>query len=378
MIRNVTRCLSLLVAVMLVGTTAAMATTNTNYSVAPVSGNYQELFFGTTHAVGAGINDEVVVDASLGFNFTVGNTVFNTVNVHANGYISFGGTGITSTPYAPLTAPDVATAVVSAWGNDLVGTDNASIMTQLQGTPGNYTFVIQWKEMTRMSYVGTNDDRYNFQIRLVQSNNSIDIVYGGMSVHAPYSVHVGMRGVEGTNSAYAIVGDYNRNTWAQPAISMTAAAATPEKGFAPVAGQTYRFARRVAPGSNNDAAILSVGTQAANYAAGTSQSIVARIKNFGTNNLDSVVIEWKVNGGNRTAVKYYPQPAIAPNGEATVTLGFETFGDKSWNTLWARALTVNGQNDPVAGNNTYTSWAAPAVGGNLAIATVGVNSAVGH
>jgi hypothetical protein len=375
MIRNATRCITLLVALMLVGTTYTYAT-NTNYSVAPVNGNYQELFFGTTHATGSAINEEIVVDAPLGFNFTVGSTVFTTVNVHANGYISFGGTGITSAPHTPLTAPDVASAVVSAWGNDLVGTNTASIVTQLQGTPGNYTFVIQWKDMTRQNSNGTSSDRYNFQIRLAQVNNSIDIVYGGMTVNAPYSVHVGMRGVEGTNSAYAIVGDYNRNTWAQPQISMTAAASTPESGFAPAAGQTYRFARRVAPGSNNDAAIISLGTQAANYAAGASQAIVARIKNFGTNNIDSVVIEWKINGANRTAVKYYPQPAIVPNGEATVTLGFETFGNKSWNTLWARSLTVNGQNDPVAGNNTYTTWTAPMVGGDLAIATVGVNSAV--
>ncbi|MBU3742674.1 MAG: hypothetical protein FGM24_10380, partial [Candidatus Kapabacteria bacterium] len=375
MIRNVTRCMSLLVAALLVGVTSASAT-NTNYSVAPVGGNYQELFFGTTHAVGAGINDEVVVGVPLGFNFTVGSTVYSTVNVHANGYISFGGSGITSDPYRPLQSTSVAGAVVSAWGNDLVGTANASIMTQLQGTTGNFTFVIQWKDMSRSSSYGANSDRYNFQIRLVQTNNSIDVVYGSMLVNAPYSVHIGMRGVENTNSAYGIVADYNANTWAQPRISMTAAPATPERNFAPTAGQTYRFTRRVSPGSNNDAAVINLGTQAANYAAGTSQAIVARIKNFGTNNLDSVIIEWKVNGGNRTAVKYYPQPAIAPNGEATVTLGFETFGAKSWNTLWARALTVNGQNDPVAGNNTYTTWTAPAVSGDLAIATVGVNSAV--
>ncbi|MBU3741896.1 MAG: T9SS type A sorting domain-containing protein [Candidatus Kapabacteria bacterium] len=374
MIRNVTRYMSLFVVALLVGITSASAT-NTSYSVAPLNGNYQELTFGTTHVSGSNMNDEVI-NVPLGFNFTVGNTVFTSVFVHTNGYVSFGGSGIYGNAYRPLQSTDAATVVVAAWGNDLMGKDDSSIMTQLQGTPGNYTFVIQWKNVTRPSGVTmTKPERYNFQVRLVQVNNGIDIVYGEMVVNSPHSVHIGMRGVENTGSVYSIVADYNRNTWAQPSISMTAAPSTPERNFAPAVGQTYRFTRRVAPGSNNDVAIINLGTQAANYAAGTSQAIVARIKNFGTNNLDSVIIEWKVNGGNRTAVKYYPQPAIAPLGEATVTLGYETFGAKSWNTLWAHAQTVNGQNDPVVGNNTYSTWTAPAVSGNLTIATIGVNSA---
>lgn len=376
MIRNATRCMSLLVAMLLVGSTAAMATTHTNYSVAPLAGTYNEVAFGTVHATGTAIDDQVVSNVGLGFNFTVGTTVYSTVNVHANGYITFGGTGFGGGTYAPLTSGETADAVVAAWANDLIGTTNGEIRTALLGAAGNYTFVIQWKGVTRQNSYGT-DDAYNFQIRLNQANNSIDVVYGSMTVNAPYAVQIGMRGTAG-NGSYGIRADYDRNTWASPSIQTTGATfATTESGFAPASGQTYRLVRRVAPGSNNDAGILWVATADGPYSAGVQQTIVARVKNWGTVKLDSVVVEWKVNGASRTAVKYYPQPnGLAPNAEATINLGYATFNDKSWNTLWASTLSPNGQADAVPENNGYTTWTAPTVSGTLNVATVGVNAGV--
>jgi hypothetical protein len=376
MIRNATRCMSMLVALLLVGSTAAMATTHTNYSVAPVSGTYTELGFGTVHATGTAIDNQVVSNVGLGFNFTVGNTVYSTVNVHANGYITFGGTGFSGGTYAPLTSGETADAVIAAWAGNLVGTTSGEIRTALLGGPGAYTFVIQWKGMTRQNDYGS-DDAYNFQIRLNQSNNSIDVVYGSMTVNAPYASQIGMRGTAG-NGSYGIRADYDRNTWANPSIQTTGATyATSENGFAPASGQTYRFVRRVAPGSNNDAGILWVATADGPYSAGVQQTIVARVKNWGTVKLDSVIVEWKVNGVTRTAAKYYPQPnGLAPNAEATINLGYATFNDKSWNTLWASTISPNGQNDVVPENNGYTTWTAPTVSGTLSVATVGVNAGV--
>lgn len=370
MLRNATACMSLIAAAMLWGGTSAHAQP-ANYTVAVSSGSYTPITGGTVHATGTSLNDQVVTNVALGFTVTYGAAATaSTVNVHANGFISFGG-ALGGSVYAPLSSNQVSDQVVSAWGRNLIGTAQGELRTQTTGSAPNRVFVAQWTNVTRANTNG-GSDVYNFQIRVNESTNAIDIVYGSMVVGNPVGAQIGMRGTS-ASSAYSIVADYDEATFAMPHIATTAPAreAVAEMNFAPALGQMYTFARR----TNNDVGILAVTNAAAKFDAGT-QMISVRVKNWGLNRVDSLVVDWKVNGTSRTPVRYYPQPGLAAGEEREIILGSATFGAKSWNTIEAGTLVPNGVTDTRTANDGVRTWLAPRVSGSLAIAKVGANSNV--
>ncbi|RYF84073.1 MAG: hypothetical protein EON98_09735, partial [Chitinophagaceae bacterium] len=202
-----------------------------SYIFSQSSGTYTEITGGTV--LGTTSNDEQVFNNSttgasgpvtstgfpIGFNFMYGGTSFDKFAVASNGYIVLG-TGsfaiANSTTAAISTTTTAGFAnLISAFNQDLQGQAGSEISYATIGTAPNRTLVVQWKNYRRWN--GTTPMNYNFQIRLNETTNTIDIVYGTMTTVSSYTSQIGLRGT--SNADYS-----NRTTttnWAATTAGAT-------------------------------------------------------------------------------------------------------------------------------------------------------------
>ena len=171
--------------------------------------------------------------APIGFNFVYDGVTQTQCYISPNGFISFG-VQPASTGYLPLSIATSFTngGTISALGIDLISataaaTDN--IIYKTIGTAPNRVFVVQWTNARRKVATGN----YNFQIRLNETTNQIEISYGACSTSdvTVYNAQVGIRGV--TNDF--LQGDVNNRlqngantnfSWSGRTISGTANSST--------------------------------------------------------------------------------------------------------------------------------------------------------
>lgn len=346
MTRNATVFVSLLVATLLWGTSSALAGNGYGsmaYNV--VAGTYSEITGGTVHATGSSIYG-VSASVTMPFSFNFNGSSSNQVTVYSDGYINLGSGGN-----------------IRAWQTYITGTPNGELSTTTLGTNPNQVFVIQWKNVTRAPQGSTNDV-YNFQIRLEQATGRASVVYGPMSVSAAVGAGIGAYSYNGSVNLHT---SYWNNTWMYPRTTVGNESIA-FQNWGPASGLTYVFG---AP-TNNDAAVVALENPSDHFNANTTQTVRVRVKNMGSNRLDSVVINWTVNGVTRTAVRFYPQPnGLQPGDEEIVELGNVTFGTNSFNTLMIRTSLPNGANDANPGNDTWMGYLAPRVSGRLNLALNG-------
>ncbi|MCC6576343.1 MAG: hypothetical protein IT228_03275, partial [Flavobacteriales bacterium] len=230
----------------------------------PITGG--TLLAAQTSSSGTGSLDDVVYPVTLPFTFTFNGVGYTSCTVSSNGAISFGATAITSTNYVPLSSSDGYAGAIAAFARDLQGgyvfygtrtlgsttisgassTDGVVIGAGISGTgiPAGTTvvsktattvemslpatanstntachvwtgeiraeeatpgvFTIQWSNMKRYGTTLTtvNAMRLNFQVRLIQADNSIEVVYNDCSagIGTTFATlnQVGLRGA--TNS----------------------------------------------------------------------------------------------------------------------------------------------------------------------------------
>ncbi|HNP32853.1 MAG TPA: choice-of-anchor J domain-containing protein [Flavobacterium sp.] len=133
--------------------------------------------------------------APLGFTFVYDGTNQTQCYISPNGFISFGSVQPASANYLPLSTATSYTGggAISALGMDLTsGTPTDNIVYSTIGSIPNRTFVVQWTNARRKSGSGN----FNFQIRLHETTNIIDISYGTCAPDATVlSTQVGIRGV---------------------------------------------------------------------------------------------------------------------------------------------------------------------------------------
>ncbi|HRK06096.1 MAG TPA: immunoglobulin domain-containing protein, partial [Chlorobiota bacterium] len=311
------------------------------------------------------------VAVTLPFQFSYGGVLQSNIWIGGNGWVTFGA-GLAANSINPLTASGSATAVVSAFGSRLTGYGGGDVTWTVTGTAPNRTAVIQWRNATRRYYDNGARDVYNFQIRIREHNTSadgsrIDIVYGPMTVFGRNILHVGI-GANNTVSSPLI--DLYTNTWQTPHWFTTRQQSYVAPDFIPASGLTYSWRLRQNPVANNDAGVLSVSV-GSSIDAGVSTAVTATVKNWGTNNLDSATIEWKVNGSSRVPVRYYPQPAMLPGEERTIQIGTVSFAERTFNTIEAQTTLPNGGADVNAGNDAFVRFAAPRISGTFGISPSG-------
>lgn len=141
----------------------------------------------------------------IGFNFAYNSEVYDRFGVMANGWISLGKSSLTpaidltssssTTPLNSTTAMNESLlARIVAFGNNIAAQSGASLRFETIGTAPNRTLVVQWKNYKKQSAPAATD-LLNFQIRLNESSNTVEIVYGTVATLDTFNtnIQVGLR-----------------------------------------------------------------------------------------------------------------------------------------------------------------------------------------
>ncbi len=161
----------------------------------------------------------------IGFNFTFNGEVFDRIGISNLGWVSFGKSadgnvavwtyagdhqharpfvqfyGGPPVPYRRNRVAGFANSGLRAQDMTVLGGPISSLRITTIGTAPNRVCVVQWKDFrANYSYDG-DKNRINFQIRLNEADNSVEVRYGYMKWGASLGVQVGLGG--------AVTEDYN-------------------------------------------------------------------------------------------------------------------------------------------------------------------------
>lgn len=328
------------------------------YAFTVASGTYSEISGGTVLGSG-GVDDVTYTGQSIGFTFNFNGVNYTTISVNTNGFIWFGSTSFGTYVPNPISNSSTYTnsGVVSALGDDLKG-DNSSGELRMQtiGSAPNRVCVIQWKNFRR--YYQNNI--YNFQIRLYETSNKIEIHYGSFSFTTStwYTKEVGLRGV--TNSDFNNLYIPTGGSWSNPQQGSSASdQCYLNNSQYPASGTIYRWQL-----PQNDAGVVGITSPVPPFSAGTYQ-VKALIKNFGTSTLTSVAVNWSVNGTQQTPVNW--TGSLGTGQTAEVSLGNWTFASGTIYNFQIWTSNPNNTQDENTANDTYSAPMAPALCGTFTI-----------
>ncbi len=217
------------------------------YTFQSLSGTFTPMALGQTCAA---VDDEVFYTPGAGTASSAGTSgpgltipfVFkfrgidcDAVGINTNGWINLKpvtastlqvGSSVNSN-YTPLSSagPAGLENVISAFGRDLGSTRaNSTVKYGVEGTAPNRVYIVEWIEYKRYGTTTTLGplDTMNFQIRLNETTNIIDMVYGRF-ITASTTAAAGQIGLRGaTNTDYKNVS--STTTWNNPPAGATNAA----------------------------------------------------------------------------------------------------------------------------------------------------------
>ena len=297
-----------------------------NYAFAQDATTYTEITGGTLHGSGTTVDDNNYNAVNIGFTFRFNGIDYTQIGINANGFLRLGGTAFTlSMGYTPISSTAVAPGVISALGMDLVGNAGSSLRSELIGVAPNRVFVIQWTDFQRYLDAG---DNFNFQIRLHETTNAIEYIYGSFTKNAnARAAQVGLRGE--TNADF-----YNRTTttnWATTtAGAVNNATCALSATVVPASGLVFRYTP-IIPAAI-DAGITAI-TSPVNGLAGT-QNVIVTLRNYGTSELTACDIDYDIDG---TVGTYSWTGSLAYNATANVTI-YENF---NFSEVRDYVITVN-------------------------------------
>ncbi|MGC9024846.1 MAG: PKD domain-containing protein, partial [Chloroflexia bacterium] len=158
------------------------------YGFSSFVGTYTEITGGTQLTTSC--DDESYNNNPIGFTFYYDNITYTVFSVQCNGFIAMGPTVASS--YYPLST-GTTNNVISALGMDLqTNAADSEIRYEVLGTSPNRVLVVQYKNFRNYAATG---DSYNFQIRLYETSNRVEIVYGPFVKNATARTpQVGLRG----------------------------------------------------------------------------------------------------------------------------------------------------------------------------------------
>ena len=250
----------------LFGITTLLNFTNAQVSAYPfaqTSGTYTAISGGTllgatgddeqkyvNPAVPLGGSTSTGVGFPIGFNFTYNGIVFDRLAINCNGWISLGQSSLSPTSVdissssgynQPLSQTSTATPTllrnrIGALAMDLEGQTGSSLRIETIGATPNRICVIQWAGFREFQSTG---DNFNFQIRLKETSNVIETVYGTFATASTsFAAQVGLSGT--------LPSDYNLRTTATSWSATTAATVNTAENtltstVKPASGLTYTW-----------------------------------------------------------------------------------------------------------------------------------------
>ncbi len=165
-----------------------------SYYFSQSSGSYAPISSGTiissaiNNSPAGSLDDNVfnLPTASFPFTFMYNGNGYTGCNISSNGFITFGATAPSSTDYTPISSGTSYDGVICAWAGDInsmysIGSSSVTgqILFDIVGIAPNREVVIEFKNF-RPSYNTSLVDAFsmNYQIRLQETTNSVEVVYG--------------------------------------------------------------------------------------------------------------------------------------------------------------------------------------------------------
>ena len=327
-----------------------------SYTFSSTSGTYTALSSSTTLFSPTWNND--VSSVTIPFNFIFNGTYYNSCYVSTNGFITFGSTTPTNN-YSPISSSESYSGAISAFGRDLASsTSGNNIVYGTEGTAPSRTFVIQWINAQRYYNSSLRNGNYNFQIRLSEGTNVIQIKYGSCSTNytTDLPVQVGLRGSSS--------GDYNNRTttsnWANTSAGGSNSSTCTTKyinstsSVNPTSGLTYTWTPKVPTitslGSSSGCEGTTITINGTNLSGATAVKIGGTAVASITSN-SGTVIKAVIGSGTTGTV------TVTTAGGTAISAGTFTV-----NTAAAAAGTITGTENVCQGS-TNIVYTVPAISG---------------
>lgn len=276
--------------------------------------------------VPAGGTTSTGVGFPIGFNFTYNGFVYDRFAINANGWISLGTSTLTpsvnltsSSSYTPLSSTSTGVsndlvARIAGFGRDLQAQTGAELRYELSGVAPNQVLTVQW---TNYRKYGATGDSFNFQIKLYETTNVVQVVFGTMTNNATSSTaHCGLRANPNSPAS-----NFNSRTsttdWTASTASTSAAdSVTISSTVFPPSGLTFTWAPpvpctgtpiagTVAPTTQN---VCATATPATLVGTGYSSGVTGLTFQWEESDDNGVVDAWApaVGGTGATTASYTP------------------------------------------------------------------------
>jgi hypothetical protein len=308
---------------------------------------------------------------NIGFTFNYNGAAFTQFVLNTNGFIKLGNTaptgaqytdGANSTTNGPLNSTD--TNLILPFNQDLTAgsAGGTEYRVNTTGTAPNRVTTIQWKNVSDKARlagttsIATQYANFSFQVKLYETSNQIDFVYGTATPGAvagdnPKFVTVGIKGTDGS-TAQAIVGTKaSVSPWSGTVFSAGAYAASGVNAHnvrgtvLPDPGRTYRFTIQVP----NDAAATGIqGYGSIAVPVGNPFSIRGVVSNAGNTALGAIPVTLTVSGAN-TYTQTVNATAMAVAGKTLVN-----FSGISLPNVGTNTVTISVPSDGNNSNNSFS------------------------